>query len=571
MRFRSLHRSVRPRGRTWFPPLAWFSAYLKTLRPGDKLIALVLAGIVGITSLVSLYALERSFLVEVPTRGGSLTEGIVGSPRYINPILAISDADRDLVKLTFAGLMGPGRDGTLVPILAEKYEVSEDGTVYTFTLRENAVFSDGSPVTAEDVVFTVEKAKDPGLKSPEFANWSGIEVAAVDARTVRFTLPRPYAPFLEETALGIIPAHLWKNVTNEEFPFSPLMISPVGAGPYKVSDVRRAKDGTISSMTLTSFKNYAVGEPYLRQITAIFYDEADDLESGFAKGEVESAYGVAVAGALQAPYARTFGVFFNPSVNPLFENRSVREALSVAINRTELVDEVMGGYATALMGPLPPGSGALNAEVPVYENPTSAAADILTKAGWSYSEEERVWKDKAGTELRVNLRTSNVPELRLVAQQVQKDWAALGVPTSLELFEAGDLTKNVIRPRKYEALLFGMVIGRDLDLYAFWHSGRRNDPGLNIAGYANTQVDRLLERFRTTQDEAARLQDLATIEQQIAGDVPAAFTHAPDFVYAVPKGLRGVVLPQIASPADRFATAAYWYRHTQAVWPIFVR
>ncbi|MEK7100083.1 MAG: ABC transporter substrate-binding protein, partial [Patescibacteria group bacterium] len=230
-----------------------------------------------VTCLVGLVALERAFLVKVPAHGGGLTEGEVGAPRFVNPLLALSDADRDLTTLTYAGLMGIGADGSFVPVLAESYSVSEDGKTYTFILRANATFSDGTSVTADDVVYTVEKAQDPGLKSPEYANWANIKAEAVDARTIRFTLPQPYAPFIEDTTLGILPSRLWRNVANDQFPFTPLMEKPVGAGPFKVTRVERDKNGLIKAYELTSFKGYALGRPFLDRITLKFYSSPTDL------------------------------------------------------------------------------------------------------------------------------------------------------------------------------------------------------------------------------------------------------------------------------------------------------
>ncbi|HWH07131.1 MAG TPA: peptide ABC transporter substrate-binding protein [Candidatus Paceibacterota bacterium] len=548
------------------PVIGTVLSYFRTLRPGDQVIASILAALVIATTLVGLFALQRSFLVTLPAYGGGFTEGIVGTPRFVNPLLALSDADRDLSRLAFAGLMGTGPDGSLIPVLAESYTVSEDGTVYTFVLREGIRFSDNTPITADDVVYTVQKAQDQGLKSPELANWSGITVEATDARTVRFTLPRAYAPFLEETTLGILPAHLWRGVTNEEFPFSPLMTRPVGAGPYEVASVKRDKDGFITGYTFKANKQYALGRPYIDRISFVFFDEESDLELALENGSIDSAYGVARKDALRVPYARIFGTFFNAATNPAFSDGEVRRALSLAVNRDAIVTGILGGYATAINGPVPPGSGIENTPVPVSGNRIEEAATILENAGWKYDQEARVWTKGEDT-LRITLRTSNVAELKLIAQQVQADWASLGIPTSLELFEPGDLTQNVIRPRRFEALFFGMVVGRDHDLYAFWNSTERTDPGLNIAQYANTRVDQLLVAARTESDPAVRLGLLQQIETEIADDYPAAFTHTPDFVYALPKGIHGVTLTQIASPADRFATVATWYLYTQDVWP----
>ncbi|TSA43961.1 peptide ABC transporter substrate-binding protein [bacterium] len=541
--------------------------------PGDRVIFYTLAIFVGTASLTGLYTLERSLLVEVPAYGGSLVEGEIGSPQFINPLLAISDADRDLSSLVYAGLMGLSGNGSLVPVLAERYEISSDGKSYTFTLRANATFTDGTPVTATDVVFTVRKAQDSALKSPEYANWSGVSVSAVDTRTVRFSLTKPYAPFLGLTTLGILPSRLWQNISNGEFPFSNLETNPIGAGSFKVANVSRDASGLIKSVSLVANPEYVLGRPYLDNIRFDFYSQVDDLVTAVKSGLVESAYDVGAKGTLTAPYARVFGVFFNPSEKQVYARAEVRKALSLAIDRSRIVETVLGGYATAIMGPVPPGESVKQVPVPQSDDPTVAAAQVLQSAGWSYDGSARLWKNTSAKQTldRITLRTSNVPELKNIASAVKTYWEELGIPVDIELYEPGDLSQNVIRPRKYEALLYGMVIGRDQDLYAFWNSQERNDPGLNIALYANKAVDALLEDARSSTDEGVRAADLQKIENLIAADYPAAFIYAPDFTYAVPANLRGVVLPQIITPADRFATVASWYRSTDAVWPFLAR
>ena len=546
---------------------------IRELRAGDRAIVYVLAGLVSVTSIAGLYALEQSLLVSVPAYGGTLVEGEVGSPRFVNPLLAITDADRDLSKLAYAGLMGVSGSGTLVPVLAQSYAVSEDGKTYTFTIKKGAKFSDGTPVTAADVVFTVEKAQDPGLKSPEYANWSGVGVEAVDERTVRFSLTKPYAPFLGETTLGILPAHLWQNISDEEFPFSDLETSPVGAGPFLVSSVSHDASGLIQSVSLTANRTYVLGRPYLDGIRFTFYARTDDLARALKNGTVESGYGVGMPGALTSPYARVFGVFWNPNDTQVYARIEVRKALSLAIDRAQIVSDVLGGYASPIMGPVPPGGAVTQAAIPSSDDPTVAAAKVLTDNGWAYDAGARVWKNaSAKQELdSITIRTSNVPELKSVASAVKDAWEKLGIGVTIELYEPGDLSQNVIRPRKYGALLYGMVIGRDQDLYAFWDSQERNDPGLNIAMYTNKDVDALLEDARTNADPAARINDLQKIEDTVASEYPAAFIYAPDFIYAIPADLKGVVLPQITTPADRFADVAKWYLKTDEVWPFFAK
>jgi peptide/nickel transport system substrate-binding protein len=544
--------------------------YIRTRRPGDQLVFAFLGLLIVISSVTAFLALERKILVVEPVYGGSLTEGDVGAPRFVNPLLALSDTDQDLTALTYAGLMGEGPNGTLVPVLAQSYIVSPDGLTYQFTLRPNIKFSDGSPITADDVVFTVQKAQDLALKSPQYGNWSDVQATAVDPHTVQFTLAAPYAPFLYDTTLGILPQHLWQNVTDDEFPFSDLETLPVGDGPFVATNVTRDSNGDITNYDLTANPNYALGRPYLDSMHFVFYADQTSLQTAFTKGAVESAYGVVGKNVLTAPYSRIFAIFFNPNYSA-FTKVGVREALSDAIDRGTIVNKLLGGYGTALTGPIPPGSG-IDVSVATQDEADNLtdATSLLTKAGWTRAS-DGTWVNASGQPLSIELTTSNVPELKVLAQEVQSDWKQLGVQTTIQYDEPGNLTQNVIRPRSYQALLFGMVVGKGDDLYDFWDSKEKADPGLNITSYSNPAVDALLTKLRSETDPGQRAQDLATLNQDISADYPAAFIEAPDFVYSVPNNLKGVILPQITAPSDRFATVATWYRRTESVWPFLVR
>jgi peptide/nickel transport system substrate-binding protein len=173
--------------------------------------------------------------------------------------------------------------------------------------------------------------------------------------------------------------------------------------------------------------------------------------------------------------------------------------------------------------------------------------------------------------LAFDLATANVPELRAAAEYVRETWSSVGALVTVKIFEQGDLSQNIIRPRKYDALLFGEVIGRELDLFAFWHSSQRNDPGLNIAGYANSAADKALETMRTTNDTEKRAQLIHTLLAEFTKDIPAVFLYAPDFVYSIPNDIAGVDLGFIETPDDRFLSVPLWHKETDAVWPLFVK
>lgn len=531
-----------------------------------------------------LYLLNEAFLVTVPSHGGTVTEGIIGTPRFINPVLAITDADRDLTTLVYSGLLRATPDGGFAPNLADHYSISEDGRTYSVVLRADSIFHDGTPVTADDVIFTVKKIQDPSLKSPAYANWDGVEVIKTDDRTVVFTLKSAYAPFIKNLTLGILPAHLWGEVSNSEFPFSNLNTYPIGSGPFKVATVTRTSGGIPSSYELEPFSRYLSGAPYLSRMTLQFYQNESDLLSALERGDIDAAASLSpeklgLIGSLRvekAPLNRVFGVFLNQNQAEVLRDSTVRKALGDAIDRDDLVHQVLGGYGTPLSGPVPSGTRSETASEPTPDRITEARS-ALVRAGWKENTEGYFEKTTgAGKEaktvpLAFSITTGNITELRAAAQYLADTWKRLGVRVEVKVFDQGDLSQNVIRPRKYDALLFGEVVGRELDLFAFWHSSQRNDPGLNIALYANSTADEVLEKLRSTEDKQARDELYATFEALIRKDNPAIFLYTPDFVYTVPQGLRGLTLGFIETQSDRFLSVADWYTKTDRVWPLFAR
>lgn len=534
------------------------------------------------------YILNASLLTPTPGYGGSLSEGIVGSPRFINPVLAISDADRDLTALVYSGLLKATPDGTYLPDLALDYDVSADGKVYTFTLRDDTTFHDGAPVTADDVVFTISKTQDPVLKSPVRANWNGVGVEKVDNYTVRFTLKSAYAPFIENLTLGILPKHLWQGVSSEEFPFSELNTSPVGSGAFRVANISRTSSGIPSFYDLRPFKNYVLGRPYLEHITLHFYQNEEAVVNALRSGEIEAASELSAASleklsgynVIRSPLNRIFGIFFNQNQSEVLRDADVRQALETAMDRETLVAEVLGGYGIPLAGPVPP--NILQTAHPTANNSTTTERTLLAQQqliakGWELGEDGILTKttgkgkDEQTLTLAFTLATGNVPELRTAAGFAKATWERMGARVDVQIYDQGDLSQNVIRPRKYDALLFGEVVGRELDLFAFWHSSQRNDPGLNIALYANTTADSVLEKLRQTVDPRERLELYKEFEAELANDIPAIFLYAPDFVYTIPQDVKGLYLGFIGTPSDRFLSVGSWHRETDYVWSLFTK
>lgn len=559
--------------------------------PFQKKIFYVLAAASGVSIAGLFLALNSYFLVEVPLRGGMLTEGIIGTPRFINPLLAISDADRDLSALVYSGLMRATPDGELLPDLAEKYTVSEDGLTYTFTLKEDLVWHDGEPVSADDVVFTFTKVQDPLLKSPKRVNWEGVAVKKIDERTVALALMQPYSPFLENTAgFGILPRHIWEKVGTEQFGFANFNVSPIGSGPYKIADISSDSSGIPVYYDLVPFKRYSLGSPYIATIRIRFYANEEALLGALRNKEIGAVNAVTPSKAVEFADAddrtietyrlpRVFGVFLNQNQKNMFAQKAVREALAVGIDREAIVASVLGGYGAALQGPLPPGAlgfvekeETADAPVGTSTTPAETAAAILEKAGWKPDEETGILRRKTKTTndtLSFTLAVPDTDELRRAAELVKEQWAALGADITLRVFDAGDLQQNIIRPRRYDALFFGEIIGRESDPFAFWHSSQRNDPGLNIALYTNITVDDLLLRARKEEDRDKRAAIYGEFQNEIKKDTPAVFVYSPDFLYIHPWEVRGLTAGTITVPSERFLDVHRWFMKTDKVWRIF--
>ena len=571
--------------------LSTLESMLKTFRPGERIVLYALISVLSLSALFLLAGANAAVSVQVPARGGSITEGVVGPVRFVNPLLTLSGPDKDLTMLVYSGLMRATPFGDLIPDLASSYEISKDGTAYTFTLRPNLTFHDGTSVSAEDVLFTIQRAQNQDIKSVHRADWEGVSVSAPDSHTVVFTLPHAYAPFLENTTLGILPKHLWENVSAEEFPFTPLNTNPVGSGPYKIVGSDTNATGAITRYDLGSFKGFALGSTYIQKMTILFYPNEGSLINAFNAGRIDSFAGISPkevesitrrdTSAIRAPLPRTFGVFLNQNKNAMFADLAVRSALDTAIDKKKIVRDVLKGFGATLEGPIPPGvlgntslalPRPLEKETPQESTPSNGNAEkaraILARAGWSFDRAAQIWKKKKTT-LEFTLATADEPELAGTAQALATAWREIGVKVDLHVYPLSEFNSVVLRPRAYDAALFGEVVGRTLDLFAFWHSSQRNDPGLNLAMYANTKVDSLLARARTTINRKEREKLYEQFTAYIMQDQPAIFLYAPEFIYIVPSAVEGIRLGTLTTPAERFLNIYEWYSDTERVWSIF--
>lgn len=542
----------------------------KELSPLELVIFTVLAITLIASTIILAGNLQSELSESTPTRGGTYTEGIIGFPQYINPVLARTDADKDAAALIYAGLTKLTADGEIELDLAARMETSPNGETYTFTLRDDAYFHDGHPVTAEDVVYTIDMIQNQRINSPLQADWSGVLVREVDEKTVAFDLPQAFQSFPFNTRIGILPKHLWNEETTASFPFSSLNTLPIGAGPYKVSDVSRSSEGIPTSYKLTA-SDSVHRSPLISRINLRFFGDSEKLNESFRNRDIDGMYGSNPADVtsllsqgiqvLDQPLNRVFAVYFNQNNNEQLVDSDVRQALNLAVSKQDIIDEVLHGYGTPLSGPVPSATEDSDSSDP------ERASQLLTAAGWDLDDGRRINDD--GEILSISLTTAAIPELENAANIITARWEELGVTVDLTSVTTSDLLRDIIRPRNYEALLFGQSLSQSGDLHPFWHSSGQDDPGLNLSMYANTSVDESLTSWRTATSSTEQTELRQGVLDSIIEDQPAIFLYAPSFIYLLPDRIQNAVMPPITTPSDRFARIHEWFISTDQLWSIF--
>lgn len=555
--------------------------YLPRLFSRQEKISLIILALVAVAATGMLFTRAVFRITSVkPAVGGVLREGTLQEPRFINPLYASSDTDRGLEALVFSKLIRYDREGKPAMDLAENVIVSPDGKSYTVRLRPGVRWHDGKEFSVDDVIFTIKTIQDPEYQSPWRQNWQGVTIERLNEQTVRFSLRQPYAPFLENLAVGVLPEHLWRKIPRETANLSDLNLKPVGTGPYQFKKFTRREDGSITSIVLTRNTRYYREGPYIQEIRFSFYLSEVDLVSAYRRNEIDSFVFLtrlplgelkrldANISELRLP--KIFGIFFNAGAAPALARKPVREALAMAIDRRALIEQAVASGSRLANSAIPPGALGSHRDLTALAYDVDGARRILAADGWKDSDRDGALVRTEGTgrnaetqRLEIRIMTSDGPELNDLANRIAEGWRAIGVKTEVEALPANDLETTAIRPRAYEALLFGEAVGHDPDPYAFWHTSQLKDPGLNIALYSNRAVDTLLEEARRTSDTAEREQKYREFQKIVNDDVGAIFLYSPVHFYATRMSLEGVDLGTITLPEERFNTITEWYMKTR--------
>jgi len=551
---------------------------------------------VGIFAVLSMpVASYYHFTRPIPAQGGTYTEGMIGTPQYLNPLLLQdSDVDRDVSRLLFDGLMKQTASGTLDFALAKNYTVSDDGLEYRFQLRDNLHWHDGAPITADDVVFTIQAAQNPDYLSAQQIVWRGVEVSKIDDTTVSFRLKNRYAQFLNNATIGILPKHVWQSVKPSNFRLSTLNVQPIGSGPYRFKSLQRT-EGAISSLTLSAFRDYYFGRPFIDEMNFQFFQTTDYSKSqekaisALNGGDIDAINYVPTqllselreGGITQVnlKLPRYYAVFFNQSKSAALSDKNVRQALNFATDREIFISKILSGRGEVVTSPLLPGIINVKQPTKVYSYDVDAAGRLLDQAGWRQGEDGLRYKESPAKKLSdkdtsdasqaqilsIELTTRDTPELLAAANLLKDQWRKVGVEVLVTALPASEISQNTIKNRDYQALLYGEVLALNPDPFSFWHSSQKREPGLNLSLYDSPDADKLLEDSRQNMDFGQRLQNYGRLQDIILADAPAVLLYSPDYVFVHSGRLKGVDLSVVGVPADRYNSVGTWYVQTKRV------
>jgi len=511
----------------------------------------------------------------VPTKGGILREVMVGQPQSLNPLFALlNDADRDISELIFAGLLKYDQEGSLIKDLAKDYKISKDGKIYEFTLEDNLFWSDGEEITTQDIVFTIESVRNPEVQSPLRLIWQEVKVEKTDNKTIKFILPNPYPPFLENFTFKILPYHIFNKVSPQAFILEPPQ-NLTSSGQFEIKVIEKDSENKIRKIILERNPNFHGKASFLEKIEITFIPTTGDFPTW--KNKALSFAGISSEqksifkenfNIYKLSVPRYFALFLNQNKS-ILSQKEVREALAFATPKNEIIEKILLGEARIIDSPFLP-ENRIEGDFKQYKFNLKKAQEILEKAGWQDKDKdgirEKILKEgEKATPLKLILFTVEQEELKKAAEIIQARWKEIGVKLVIRTLEPTKLLQENIKERKYDILLFGQGLSIIPDPYPFWSSFQKEYPGLNLSLYQNKDVDELLKNSREELNSKKRRGLLQKAQQKITDDIPAIFLYSPYYLYAVRDEVKGIDGKYIVDPSKRFINIENWYIYEKRV------
>jgi len=512
------------------------------------------------------------------SKGGIYTEALVGSIQRLNPLFDSSNqADEDVDRLIYSGLIKFDSRGIAQPDLASSWTISRDGTIYNVVLKDKLTWHDGTALTTDDVVFTTSllSAGGEGISTDLSKFWADVKVIKLDDTHMQFVLPQSFAPFMDYLTFGILPKHLLDGKTLDQISSDKFNLQPVGSGPYKVESVD-VEGEVIKGLTLAAFDNYAgddPDEPYIQKIVIRYYADSQSAYQAYVDGYVQGVSEVTndvLPGVLandnlslyssRLPKLSMVMFNLNDSSVKFLQEQPVRSALYLAINRESIINKVYNGQAILANGVIFPGTWAyLDNMTPVAFDPEQAE-DLLKSNGYVVTGDTNPVRKNGDTALEFVLSYPDDDLHRQIAEMIQKDWADINVNVTLEAVPVDKFLSDKLESRGYQAALVDLDFSGspDPDPYPFWDQGQITG-GQNYSQWSDRTVSDTLEQARVSTDFNERVRLYHNFQYLFNEQDPALPLFYPVYNYAIDKQVQGVSIGPLFSISERYDTVAKWF------------
>jgi peptide/nickel transport system substrate-binding protein len=509
-----------------------------------------------------------------PRSGGVYTEALVGEFMRLNPFLDIyNEPDRAVDQLIYNGLIEFDSRGIPQTDLAESWGVSQDGTVYNFSLRDDVFWHDGEAFDSQDVLYTIGLLQSGHNLIPEDLRdfWAEVEVVVLSETQLQFLLPEPFAPFLDYLNFGILPEHLLGGLGMDELVDDSFNLAPVGTGPFRFQRLI-VEDDEIVGVVLEAFDAYFLDRPYLDEFIFRYYPNSEAALAAYQEGEVEGIGevhssilqdvlgepGLDVYTTREPLLTMVYLNLDNPEVGFL-QNPDFRRGLISAINRNAIIERVYNGQAVPANGPILPGTWAYYNDLEkVTYNPVEAER-LFEATGVTFDEDAGIFRSEEDLEIALTLLHPDTPQHTQIAERIQSDWENLGVDVTLESKPYENVLED-LSLRDYETALVDINFTRspDPDPYPFW-SQAQIQSGQNYAEWDNRSASEFLEQARMTADLGERERLYRNFQVLFMRELPSLPLFYPVYTYAVTEDLNGINLGLLFEPSDRFNNVHDWY------------
>lgn len=530
---------------------------------------LVLVGVVIAALGVQMLWGQNGYMTSAPRAGGLYVEGALGPIDTLNPLFITTSAEASASRLLFSSLYDYDTSGSLRQDIATAMKNDESGQLYTVSLRDDARWHDGKPVTANDVVYTINLIKNPSTRSPMRRGWTDVSARVVDKSTVEFKLPAALATFPYALTFPILPEHILKGVAPAAMRESAFSQAPVGSGPFSFRRLQAADTINVAKVLhVNANHDYYGGAPKVGRFELRAYPDETSLLRAVNIDEVSGATDISVTAAKDItssdvrviPQALNSGVYMLFNMNqPILSDVKVRQALQLATDAPAIRD-MLGGGVRRLDGPL------LEGQVEGDDVPRAAKTDInramtlLDEAGWTTVGSYRV---KDNQKLELTITTTERKEYAEVLKKVEEQWRKLGVKVNLNIVDTttptANFSQNVLQTRNYDILLYELPIGADPDVFVYWHSSQIGPNGSNLSNYSSRLTDASLISARARQEPELRNAKYKQFIRQWLDDAPAIALYQPVVEYAINKNVTAVQPnSRVVTGADRYANVLHW-------------